>query len=456
MKISKNQSITPRKLTVFTAFAVILCAALSLQLAFSNTQEVLREIRMHERQALFSALRTGPVALAHLQAALIAQEHLDRLMNGEAGFGVRGVIEVSIRGGPLGREGFSSWKTQERDVPEECREVTSEVETPQGSLYPFIISATLDRCFYAPIARKWFASGIILLLGALALCLLLLRWIYRPVLASFELSRNLLGRSGLPSEADLIPFTPLRELTYQALESQRLRQLSDLSQLATQISHDIRAPIAAIDVAARRSISIEPEARELIQSALEILRNLSNQLLRRYRESSHEGDLSTFKLAKGNSEKLVNVGTLIHEAVETFRSSQDTLDQAELVLELPKLDQNTFINFEKTDFLRAIWNLLQNAVDATIGRPNPSVRVRLEAQDSEVLISVVDNGKGIPEELMEKVLLRGGTFGKVGGNGLGLSFAKKAFETWGGALTLESSVGVGTSILIRVPRAVSW
>jgi signal transduction histidine kinase len=193
----------------------------------------------------------------------------------------------------------------------------------------------------------------------------------------------------------------------------------------------------------------------LIQSAVEILRNLSNQLLRRYREARPEKDSGSFKSANSDLEKLVNIGTLLHEAVETFRSTQESADRIELVLELSKLESELFINFEKTDFLRAIWNLLQNAVDATVGRSSPSVRVHLESQGAGVLISIVDNGKGIPEELQEKVLLRGGSFGKVGGNGLGLSFAKKTFETWGGTLALQSAVGVGTTILISVPRAVS-
>ena len=69
-----------------------------------------------------------------------------------------------------------------------------------------------------------------------------------------------------------------------------------------------------------------------------------------------------------------------------------------------------------------------------------------------VLISK-DTGKGIPPEILAKLGQKGVTYGKAGGNGLGLYHARTMIEGWGGSFTMKSEPGQGTAVLIALPRA---
>lgn len=103
----------------------------------------------------------------------------------------------------------------------------------------------------------------------------------------------------------------------------------------------------------------------------------------------------------------------------------------------------------------ALRNVLSNALRHT---PETGVVVvRLAAEGAEVLLEVVDNGEGIPAEALPRVFER---FFRVddarsrqnGGSGLGLSIVKAVIEQHGGTVAAESTLGVGTTIRIRLPR----
>jgi signal transduction histidine kinase len=101
-------------------------------------------------------------------------------------------------------------------------------------------------------------------------------------------------------------------------------------------------------------------------------------------------------------------------------------------------------------------NLLGNAIKFT--NPGGTVRVivRREA-DGAIAISVRDTGIGIPQEKIDLVLTPFGQVESVlarrhNGAGLGLPITKRLVELHGGTLTLESELGVGTTVTIRLPR----
>jgi hypothetical protein len=84
--------------------------------------------------------------------------------------------------------------------------------------------------------------------------------------------------------------------------------------------------------------------------------------------------------------------------------------------------------------------------------------VGVRREGSQVLILIGDNGHGIPKEVLAKLGVRGGTYGKSEGNGMGLYHARTSLERWGGSLGVESEPGNGTEITLRLPRSIapSW
>lgn len=70
-------------------------------------------------------------------------------------------------------------------------------------------------------------------------------------------------------------------------------------------------------------------------------------------------------------------------------------------------------------------------------------------------VAIRDHGKGIPPHLIKQVLRGSETFGKLSGNGLGLSHARRSVEEWGESIAIRSQVGEGTIVTIEMPRYYS-
>jgi two-component system NtrC family sensor kinase len=111
--------------------------------------------------------------------------------------------------------------------------------------------------------------------------------------------------------------------------------------------------------------------------------------------------------------------------------------------------------FGPVKLCQVLLNLIVNAAQAMegIGRPG-KIDVRWSTQERNVIITVSDNGCGIPVELQEKVFQPLFTTKPVGiGTGLGLSICKELVTHYGGKLKLSSVPGEGTDIEITLLKA---
>ena len=96
----------------------------------------------------------------------------------------------------------------------------------------------------------------------------------------------------------------------------------------------------------------------------------------------------------------------------------------------------------------AILNILLNAMEAS--EKDRVISVTLEESDGDVVIRVADQGKGIPEEIMDRVFEPYFTT-KTSGTGLGLSLTRTIIEKHNGDISLESRRGQGTTVSITIP-----
>lgn len=236
------------------------------------------------------------------------------------------------------------------------------------------------------------------------------------------------------------------------------RQLA-VSQLASQVAHDIRSPLAALEVIERDLSALAEAQRVLVRGAVGRIRDIAESLLRRDREIRAAVDEAAGLVALsggGEPARVELLSSLVESLVSEKRLQFRGKEGVEVSAAWGEGSYGLFARVPASELKRALSNLVNNAVEA-LGEAG-RVTVELSGAEREAVVRVRDDGKGIPPEVLPLLGARGATHGKAGGHGLGLSHAKAGAEGWGGSLELESEPGKGTTVSLRLPRAEapSW
>jgi two-component system sensor histidine kinase VicK len=121
--------------------------------------------------------------------------------------------------------------------------------------------------------------------------------------------------------------------------------------------------------------------------------------------------------------------------------------------------QSLFARGDKTKSKHIIENLLDNAIKYT--KNNGLITIDIKSQSHYILVSVKDNGVGIPEKYLPSVFdkftrVKNSLSIKAGGTGLGLYIAKNLVEKQGGKIWLESTQKTGTTFYFTIPASSAF
>jgi len=106
----------------------------------------------------------------------------------------------------------------------------------------------------------------------------------------------------------------------------------------------------------------------------------------------------------------------------------------------------------KQDFGRVILNLINNAFQALDNKKDGKVTIQTEKLTDSIRISIIDNGKGIPDAIKNKIFQPFFTTKATGqGTGLGLSLAYDIVNSYGGEIVVNSTLDSGTEFIILLP-----
>lgn len=219
------------------------------------------------------------------------------------------------------------------------------------------------------------------------------------------------------------------------------------AELAQQVAHDIRSPLAALGSLVDEFAHFSGEKRRVAEDATSRIRDIANQLLKKYR-----GAPAAPPAGPGSPAGPVPLAPLVGSIVAEKALKHRSLPGVALRWSPPAGARALAARVDPLEFGRLLSNLVDNAVEALGGRG--TVAVTLSADAAGVRVEVQDDGKGIPPEVVDKLGRKGATFGKEGGSGLGLYHAKACAEAWGGSLSIRSEVGRGTSVAVTLPAAV--
>lgn len=229
----------------------------------------------------------------------------------------------------------------------------------------------------------------------------------------------------------------------------RLRILDESRQeFVSNVSHELKTPLASIRVLADSLLSAENVPEELYR---EFLQDISAGV---DREQQIIDDLLTLvKIDRTSGELNItqeNVNDLLESTMKELLPIAEKKN-VELVLESFR---PVVAEIDRLKMSLAISNLIENAIK--YNNEGGWVRVSLNADHKFFYIKVADNGIGIPEECQEQVFTRFYRVDKArsretGGTGLGLSITQSVVMSHHGAIRLYSKEGVGSTFTVRVP-----
>ena len=234
-----------------------------------------------------------------------------------------------------------------------------------------------------------------------------------------------------------------------------IRQRNELREMVQILCHDLSNPLGAV-ISCFELAEYDPDY--LRQNKHLILDYLRRQydiigLVRELRAIAEEK--AVFSLAP------VDLAWAVNESIETLQYQLDRKNIRVVV----SLDEKTFVLAEKVSLVNSVLNnLLTNAIKFSY--PASIINLNAEKKDGKVLLSVTDQGIGIPDDLMKRIYSidrRSTRFGTMGekGTGFGIPLVKKFVSEYSGTMEIRSKdenafpEDHGTCITIILNEALS-
>jgi len=223
-------------------------------------------------------------------------------------------------------------------------------------------------------------------------------------------------------------------------------KLAALGQITAGVAHEINQPLATIRVLADNALSVLANAR--VAAGQEARRDLGDIVRMTERIGHITRELRAFSRKATSQSRPIPLKASIESSILLSRSRQRT---HQFPIRRETLDPKLKVMGDRLRLEQVIVNLLQNAFEALEERPDPDVRLAIEADDDWVVLSISDNGPGLDPEIASSLFTPFVTT-KSNGLGLGLVIARDILRDFGGELLIESSPQ-GASFRVKLRRA---
>ncbi len=214
--------------------------------------------------------------------------------------------------------------------------------------------------------------------------------------------------------------------------------------MARQIAHEINNPLTPM---------------KLTLQQLQRTKRMNDERFDAYFEKSTEtlveqidnlsriaGTFSNFaRMPEARFERM-DVAAKLSSTTRLFAANNENTD-----IHYTGLTENIFILADPEQMLQVFNNLLKNAIQAIPADRKGGISVEISVQNNQVVISVTDNGTGIPAELHDKVFIPNFTT-KSTGMGLGLAITKNIVEMAGGEISFTTTENEGSTFCIKLPE----
>ncbi|HPR30939.1 MAG TPA: ATP-binding protein [Prolixibacteraceae bacterium] len=237
----------------------------------------------------------------------------------------------------------------------------------------------------------------------------------------------------------------VEELAASADLLARSERESAWREMARQIAHEIKNPLTPMKLNIQFLQRSEPsDSLEYKQKVQKVAKTLIEQI---DNLSAIASEFSNFaKMPRARNERFRLAERLI-EIIGLYDYADDCEFEAHL-----EGTETLEVFADKEQFSRALINLIKNAQQAIPENRKGRIRISLHKENDHARIEVADNGKGISNDLQERIFMPNFTT-KTSGTGLGLAITKNIIESFGGTIGFQSKEDEGTSFFIRIPLA---
>lgn len=232
--------------------------------------------------------------------------------------------------------------------------------------------------------------------------------------------------------------TRRQELQRELLKSERL---AAVGKLAAGVAHELNNPLTGI-LTFVEDLLVDAGEEDPRREDYEVILNETMRCRRIVR------DLLDFSRQQAPERKRMDINAIINRTVTMVKhqaSFQDIVFELELEDKLPELE------IDANQIQQAILNLVINSRDAVSGNGVIAVRSRVDGARGAVVVSVTDDGCGIPPERLKEIFKPFYSTKGEQGNGLGLPAVESIISQHGGTIDLESKVDAGTTFRLYLP-----
>lgn len=320
--------------------------------------------------------------------------------------------------------------------------------TTAGAAVAYCISYKVVQSYLLPAIIP-FAINLIINGNSLhySMAFLLVTYVFLLSLLTYRMNKQIMASIELSYEKDHL----IKELYDTQSKVTHSAKMAALGEMAGGIAHEINNPLGLIKGYCQIMLDLEKEKMLRPEKILENLTIIDRtvdriaKIISGLRFFAREGQNDPF-----------HTTSVKHVIEDTLDFCRNRFQSRRIQLKIDPIPIDAFIDCRSVQISQVILNLLNNAFDAVSDKKEGAwVHVQSEYQGDNIVISITDNGAGIPVEIRDKIMQPFFTTKEIGkGTGLGLSVAKGIIEAHHGSLHLDSQ-SPETRFVITLPKSTN-